>query len=229
MYVDKHIDRHLLSDTIVAEIEQMIADKTLSAGDKLPPEEKLAKMFGVSRNILREALKTLRERGFVKIRVGDGVYVTQLEEDFFKDTMRRLITFGEIDISDTYETRMFLEIGGCAAAAERITDKEIEHLERLLTEMHTNIDNIDKWADLELDFHMTIARAVRNPLYLSLMDPITSHLVEIFKAGFSTARAEGLRGHKKIIEALRKHDRTLAENSMKEHLLRSKQLVVDAK
>jgi DNA-binding GntR family transcriptional regulator len=53
--------------------------------------------------------------------------------------------------------------------------------------------------------------------------------VQIFKAGFRTARAEGLSGHKKIIEALRKRDRTLAEASMKEHLQRSKRLVVDGK
>lgn len=228
MIKPRNLSRHLLSDTVADELEKMISSNEITIGEKLPAEESLAKSFGVSRNVLREALKTLRERGLIEIRVGDGAYVIQLGEDHFRRTFSRLVHFGEIDITSIYEVRLYLEAGGCASASAKITDSELEHLKTLVHKMKAAIDHELSWVELELEFHLSIAKADRNPLLLSLMDAITNlltELFEIFYMGPRAGRENGLLAHARILEALIARDANRAYEEMKEHLLQSKNRV----
>lgn len=226
MIVKRPVDRHLLSDAVAREIEQMILEDAIKAGQKLPSEAKLSQMFGVSRTILREALKTLRERGLVRIEVGQGVYAIRPEEDHFRDTLMRLIKFSDVTLDAIYEFRAMVEVPGCALATKRITEEELLHLEANVEEMKTHFEDEDKWVELEIDFHSTIARSVQNPLYGSLMGAITTLLAEVFRAGLDHAKPEGIRGHTAIVEALRSRDEALAKNAMLEHLNASRHLVI---
>lgn len=226
MIVKRPVDRHLLSDAVAREIEQMILSDSIKSGQKLPSETRLSEMFGVSRTILREALKTLRERGLVRIEVGQGVYAMRPEEVHFRDTLLRLMRFSETTLESIYEFRIMVEVPGCNLATDRISDDEIELLEDNVAEMKTCFEDHERWVELEVEFHSTIANSVRNPLYGSLMGAITTRLSEVFQAGLDKAKPEGIRGHTEIVAALRSRDSRAAEEAMRNHLSASRRLVV---
>ena len=223
------INRHHLYDTVATQMEQMILNETLKIGEKLPPEKILAEKFGVSRNILREALKTLKERGLIEVKTGDGVYVAKPETDILKDMVSRLMVFSNITIKDLFEFRLTLEVTACGLAAERAAEEEIKKLEDIVEMMKIHFDDVDKWAIEELDFHYTIAKATKNPLFYSFISPISSLLINaVFTKGRnkSDAKAAGIEGHIEIIEAIKSRDRKSAENAMIKHLERSRTVII---
>lgn len=223
------IGRHHLYETVAQEIERMILDETLKIGEKLPPEKIIAEKFGVSRNILREALKTLKERGLVEVKTGDGVYVAKPEMDILKDMVNRLIIFSNITIKDLFEFRLSLEVTACGLASERATEEDIKKLEDIVEIMKNHFEDVDKWAIEELDFHYTIARATKNPLFYSFISPISSLLIDsVFTKGRnqSDAKAAGIEGHAQIIKAIKNRDKKSAENAMIRHIERSRKVII---
>jgi len=73
------VKRTRLSEQIAEQIQQIIVQGHLQAGDRLPPERELAEQLGVSRTVVREATKVLEERGLVKIVTGSGTYATRVQ------------------------------------------------------------------------------------------------------------------------------------------------------
>src|SRR5690554_5213874 len=107
-----------LSETIADKIEEMILDNTLKEGHKFPPETELAEYFGVSRNILREAMRGLKERGLIRVHSGKGVFVTRPKGKVLGDTFTRFIKLTDISLKNVYEFRSALEVSVCGLAAE---------------------------------------------------------------------------------------------------------------
>jgi GntR family transcriptional repressor for pyruvate dehydrogenase complex len=219
-----------LSDIVVERIEKMILDQSLEIGEKLPSEQELGDMFGVSRTILREAMKTLKERGLVNIRVGDGAYVAKPEHTILKDFLNRLVILDNVKQNEVYEIRSALEVSGCGLAAERADDDEIERLEQIIGEMDRSRSNKPRWVELELEFHLTIAKASKNQLFFSLISPVIGLMADTFEIGFvknrSGAKDEGITGHRKILSAIKRRDRKAAERAMQDHIDRSQSFVL---
>ena len=74
--VARTVARQRLSDQVVAHLREMIVEGEIAAGETLPPERELARQFGVSGTVIREALNALSARGLVEIRHGVGSFVT---------------------------------------------------------------------------------------------------------------------------------------------------------
>ena len=221
------INRKHLYEEVAAQIEKMVLNETLKVGDKLPPEKNLAENFGVSRNILREALKTLKERGLIEVRTGDGVYIVKPTVDTLKDMVNRLIVFGDVSIDDLFEFRLAIEVKACGLAAEKINADEIIQLEEIIDLMKQDIEDVSKWAEEELQFHLLIAKASKNKLFYSFINPISNLLFNLFMKGRQNpeAKIEGIEGHVSIVNCLKTKDKNLAEDAMKKHLEHSMQLI----
>jgi len=222
-----HIIRKHLYEEIATKLEKMVLAETLKVGDKLPPEKNLAENFGVSRNILREALKTLKERGLIEVRTGDGVYVAKPGTDILKDMVNRLVILGGVSIKDLFEFRLAIEVKSCGLAAEKIDEEEIKHLEEIINKMKNDIDDPKLWVKEELEFHMSIAKASKNILFYSFISPISNLLIELFLKGRQNpqSKIEGIEGHLTIVKNLKKRDKNLAEEAMRKHLEHSMELV----
>ena len=222
-----HINRKHLYDEVATEIEKMVLNETLKVGDKLPPEKNLAENFGVSRNILREALKTLKERGLIEVKTGDGVYIAKPSTDVFRDIVNRLIVLGDISMMDLFEFRLAIEVKACGLAAENISEEEIKKLQGIIDLMRMEIDDLEKWAEAELQFHLSIAQASRNKLFYSFISPISNLLFDLFIKGRQNpdAKIEGLEGHVSIVKSLKTKDKKIAEEAMKKHLEHSMALI----
>jgi len=222
------VERKHLYQEVANKLEQMIMDESLKIGDKLPPEQTLAERFGVSRNVLREAIKGLNERGLIEVIPGKGAFIAKPTSKILTDMLNRLVVLGDFSAKHLYEIRLPLEIMCAGLAAERATKEHIEKLYDLVQKMPFAAGNIEDWCKIDLDFHITISDATGNPLFHSLLSPLTGLLVKLFAAGYRKEGEvkTGLFDHEKIYEAIKSRNRKAAEKAMKEHILHAQEAVV---
>jgi len=216
-----------LYQQIADDIERLILEGTYQPGTRLPGEHELAEQYEVSRNVIREALKRLKEHGLVMIRTGSGAYVSLPSTKSVAEALGRLIRHNAegISIAHFYEIRRMLEPPSAQMAALRHEPADLEVIIAALQRMEHNRNDSTAWTNADLDFHLAIAAATHNPLVRSILDPLTASLRKVIAAGHvdpSGIRA-GLEAHRRILEAIRRHDGEDAYQSMMNHLTDSEQ------
>ncbi len=221
------VDRRRLYQQIADDIERMILDGTFPPGIRLPGEHDLADQYGVSRNVIREAFKRLREHGLVTIKTGSGAYVRQPTTKPVSDALSRLLrhSANDITIAHFYEMRRILEPESARIAAQRAGNDDLDTLKTALLIMKTNQNDSETWSNADLDFHLAIASSTYNPLMASILDPLTGPLRRVIAAGYTNAQniQAGLEAHQRIFEAIRSQNPDDAYQAMLEHLLDSEQ------
>jgi len=219
MYLPIQSER--LYEQIVEQIEKRIVAGELKVGDQLPPERDLAEQFAVSRTAVREAVKTLREKGLIEIRPGRGTFVIDATHGAVRQSLSLLMKFGSgIGISNLVEVREILEPEIAALAATRITDEYISAMAEAIKIMDGALDNVDVFVEADLDFHLALAEATQNPIIPLLMDSIIDMLREQRKrtALAASGLARGQFHHRKIMDAVTRHDPKAARLAMQAHL-----------
>lgn len=212
-----------LYEVLADKLEEMIINDSSMFGQKLPSENELAKQFGVSRNIIREALKLLRERGLIVSRIGDGSYVSKPEPQILTNVISRMLVMYDIDANDVYEMRVILECQACFLAAKRVTEKDLEILTQINRAMEKKQDDLEERVNLDLKFHEKIAELSGNSL-LRIFVCSMNHLRKVvIKQAIQSegGSQDGIDYHDRIIAALRSRDANLAEQVMRAHLKES--------
>jgi DNA-binding FadR family transcriptional regulator len=216
------IRRQPLSERIAGKVEEEILSGNFSIGTQMPSEPTMAKQFGVSRNVVREAYKILQERGLLDIKDGNGAFVAQPDTNLTKNALGRYIRLIGVDsaLESLYETRIILEGSNARFAALRATKEEIEDLALHLQRMHENIQFSDRWTEADLDFHIAVARASHNPFQVLLLEPLVDQLREVIWEGFMApgATQNGLLEHEKMLECIQRGDAEGAYQAMIDHL-----------
>ena len=218
----KVIQASRLYEQIVQQIEESILKGELSEGSQLPAERDLAKQFGVSRTAVREAIKALQEKGLVDAFPGRGTFVTNGTSNSMRRSLDRIIKSGDTDgWAYLVEVREILEPEIAALAAVRATDQDLATMRDALEVMDNAGRDSDAFIEADLDFHLALAEAAANPIVLSLIDSIVGLLREqrlrIFRIGGGPER--GQHHHKRILEAIERHDPQGARAAMQAHLL----------
>lgn len=211
---------------IVEQIETRILAGNLKVGDQLPPERELGEQFGVSRTAVREAIKILREKGLIEIRHGRGTFVTNGTPGAMRQSLDMLMKFGTTDgFASLVEVREILEPEIAALAALRMTDEHIATMREAIEIMETAFDRVETYVEADLDFHLALAEATQNPLIPALMDSIIDLLREHRKriGLVSGGLQRGQTHHKKILQAVIRHDPQAARQAMQDHLLQVRQ------
>lgn len=219
MYLPIQTER--LYERIVSQIEQRIEAGDIKVGDQLPSEHELAEQFAVSRTAVREAVKALRQKGLVEIRPGRGTFITNETSDTIRNSLGMLMKFGAIKGSgNLVEVREILEPEIAALAATRITDEYIAAMQEAVKIMDTALDKVDVFVEADLDFHLALAEGTQNPFIPILMDSIIDLLREQRKrTGLVDGGLDrGQFHHKKILDAVMRHDAQAARKAMQDHL-----------
>jgi GntR family transcriptional regulator, transcriptional repressor for pyruvate dehydrogenase complex len=210
-----------LYEQIVQQVEESIRKGALKPGDQLPPERELAQQFGVSRTAVREAVKALREKGLVEAYPGRGTFITDGTSHAIRQSLDRMIKIGQPEGS-TYlaEVREILEPEIAALAATRADEEDLASMREAVGVMDNAQRDSDAFIEADLDFHLALAEAAANPIILSLIDSIVGLLREqrlrIFQVEGGPER--GQFHHKRILEAIERHDPLAAREAMKSHL-----------
>jgi DNA-binding GntR family transcriptional regulator len=181
-------------------IRQEIVGGSFLPGDLLK-ERELAAKYGVSKTPVREALSLLQQEEMVKAVPRAGYMVTQL-------TMR--------DVQEVYQLRLTLEAMAARLAAERITDQELQELEKLISP-----SDPDDAVLLNHQFHLGVARASGNSRLPKMIEGLlddTDRWDPLVVARLSADLL--LVGHQAELDALKTRDPDIAERAMREHIER---------
>jgi GntR family transcriptional repressor for pyruvate dehydrogenase complex len=221
MRMYKAIRTSRLYEQIVEQIEQSVRDGQLKPGDQLPAERELALQFGVSRTAVREAVKTLAEKGLVEAYSGRGTFITGNRQRGMRQSLDRLVDTSNPESSGyLVEVREIIEPEFSALAATRIDEQHLALMREAIAVMDRSMDDPDAYIEADLDFHLALAEAVANPIILALLDSIVAVLREqrssIF--GVEGGAERGQFHHKRILDAIERRDPVMAREAMRSHL-----------
>ncbi|MCI9483544.1 MAG: FadR family transcriptional regulator [Clostridiaceae bacterium] len=209
-------------EKVIQYIKNEIRLGSLKRGQKLPPERELADALGVSRNSVREALRTLDYMGFISSTQGAGNYVTCDFERCVGESMRYIMLLGETNFLQISQLRCGLESEAAKLAAARILPKQLARMQELALLMRTE-GNSEKVYRYDLDFHRLLCEASGNHLILSFF----SAMLRLFEDFITTMhrriiqdseQAEKLYlSHEHLVEALVAHDGDAAFRTVWDH------------
>lgn len=198
--------RGVTAEEITAQLTNAVHEHRLKPGAKLR-EDEVSDVFGVSRTVVRQALRALAFEGLLTIEKNRGAFVS-------KPSLR--------EAHEVFQARALLEPSTARAAAERTTPDDIVLLEQHIKEEHEAVDRDQPGLALKLsgDFHLEIARIADQQTIEQFLRQLVSRssLVIALYWKRRSALCEN-NAHHALLEALRSHDGTAAEEFMKGHLL----------
>jgi DNA-binding FadR family transcriptional regulator len=211
-----------------SQVARMISDEILAGrfqvGDRLPTERELAETFGVSRNVVREAVARLRFEGAVEPRQGSGVFVLgnqansalRLDAEILRD--RSLF-------ANLFELRSILEVEAAGLAATRRGRKHLTAIAAALQRLYDS-QRTPQSVDADLEFHRAIARASDNVYVAMFVNFISEHVrASIGQANERVDAASRARINKEehgaIYEAIKAKDVERARESMRSHIAKA--------
>lgn len=213
------VRRSRLYEGIVRQIQDLIADKHLQPGDRLPGERELAEALSVSRASVREALRVLDYIGVVEVRAGEGTFVATAPPAPMDPSVYSLLS-DRTFLLDLLDARRIFEEGVVELAAHNATRDDLDAIEQFLTAHKTALDSGTGSVAGDLAFHAMVAEATGNPVMLSVM----RHLNEMWlQARERTGRRptsplKAHRYHRQILAALRRRQPDLARRALRKHL-----------
>jgi GntR family transcriptional regulator, transcriptional repressor for pyruvate dehydrogenase complex len=212
-----------LADQVADAILNSILARRLKPGDRLG-ERELGEQFGVSRTVIREAVRSLAARGVLDAGTGRGLRVTAVDASDVAKSLGLYLRSGargDIDYSKVHEIRTTLETDMAALAAERVTASDVMRLEAVQREMELLVENgeIAQAAAKDVEFHQVIADLTKNELYRVLLDAIGDALFEVRWTNLSAGRApEAVASHREICACIARGDAAAARAAMRAHL-----------
>jgi GntR family transcriptional repressor for pyruvate dehydrogenase complex len=203
-----NIKRNSLYEEIFEILKEAILSGGYESGEALPSEVELSHQLGVSRTVVREAIRSLQSRGFLEIRRGarGGVYILDLNQSTICENLADLIMARKITMNHLAQARMYLEPEVSRLAAIHATRKDLESMENAIEEYERTQDK-EKIITLNTRFHLCVGKACGNPFYSILMEVImgfTEQFVRTIKPITHIIHRQG--EHREILEAIKQHN-----------------------
>jgi GntR family transcriptional repressor for pyruvate dehydrogenase complex len=220
------LERANLFETLAEGIEELILSGKLENDARLPSEEAIAKQYGVSRPVVREALARLRDRGLVTTITGRGTFVEQANTSALSDAFLRHLRREAVDsesIRNLYEARIAIECMTASLASARSTADDRQQIRKHLDAMYEARGDTRRWTSADIHFHLAVAATSRNPFLLALLDPLGKAIERTIRETFRTPEAveRALKAHEAVLHAIEAGDGKAAEEAMRQHLLDS--------
>jgi GntR family transcriptional repressor for pyruvate dehydrogenase complex len=211
-----------LSEKVAVSIRESILDGALQPGQHLLSERELGEQFGVSRTVIREAVRELVASGLVESHTGRTLRVTEAGSEAVSRAMGVFLHRSDaIDYRRVHEVRTALEIDMAGYAAERATPEHLARLRTLNMELAAVDDeDVERAAELDFAFHRAIGEATGNVLFAVLLDAIGPVLLEIRRRAFASKelRRYALTAHQDILDRISAGDAPEARVTMRRHL-----------
>lgn len=217
---------------VVLELTGRIVRGELDPGSLLPAEPRLSEEFGVSRIVIREAVKVMAEKGLVEVRQGRGTSVTPPQRWSPLDPLVLALRGGSEGFytaqAELLEARKVFEVEVVGLAATRISPEALGAISTHLRRMDGMISDPDAFHKSDADFHFLLVQAAHNAVLAKLIEPIHDILTSGFRL---TARLPGVPKnaqamHWAIFRGLEKHDPEETKRAMRAHLEQAEQDLV---
>lgn len=230
-FLKESVGGQSIVNKIVDNITNAIINGELNPGDKIPTEAELSESMGAGRNSVREAIKVLEAYGVVHIKRAEGTFVSQE----YDSKMIYPVLYGIILQKDStkqiVELRKVIDVGLLQLAVDKLKSKELEKaqmeaieqaMEELERQAHTDVPQVKKLFDADVQFHMAIVGITENVMLQSIcnyVDKITRRsrmatIDQIFEAG---AVEDFLGKHRRIVKLLQNRDAAGVYAIVEEH------------
>lgn len=205
-----------LREVVYETLREAIRSGVLTSGERLM-EIQVAEELGVSRTPVREAIRRLEAEGLVVMLPRRGTYVSDM-------SLR--------DISDVFEIREALEVLAVGLAAERITDMEMEALERMMIEFDEVVtkNDVDGLVELDIRFHTKLYEASRNIRLITILNNLREQTTRFRMTSMSVPgrMQDTLDEHRAIVEALGRRDPEEAAKVTQYHLAQAETIFLES-
>jgi DNA-binding FadR family transcriptional regulator len=212
-------------EEIAEQIRKELSHRRLRPGDRLPPERALAEQFGVSRNTLREALRSLENAGLLRLQKGatGGAFVRESTGDAVVTGLRDMFHLGAIQPEHLTEARVLIESITVRAACERATAEDIKALKANIAaaeQAGLAKANFYDQAAIHLDFHRILARATKNPVMVIVMEALIDVMSHFIQAIGQTRNPWVLPSRRRFIKHFEARESDASVTEMERHLER---------
>ncbi|MCL4385386.1 MAG: FadR family transcriptional regulator, partial [Cyanobacteria bacterium] len=176
---EEPIERFSVSEGVLKRIIELIRKGDLKPGDKLPSIQIFSEKMRVGASSVREALKQLQIIGLVTIKQGEGTFISdKASPAYISNNIGYLLDMKKPDILYCLEIRKIIEKGAVALAAERASESDINKLGDSIQRMKGVIDNPKEFALENINFHLTIVEASKNPILPVIFNSIYDLFIE---------------------------------------------------
>lgn len=211
-----------LSDRVASELQLRILRGEPPPGERLPTEAELCELFGVSRSVIRDAIRTLAARGLVRMGAGQGIVVTAPSDDAFGEALILLLARSGLTMGEVTEARASIEIQLGPLAADRGMPEDWDSIEAALVGFGEAVEQGD-WQQAHaehLAFHLALLHAIHFPALEILLTPM--HEITLLSSipPEDTPELWDVAAHPPILEALRAGDAGRARQALDEHFQR---------
>jgi GntR family transcriptional repressor for pyruvate dehydrogenase complex len=210
-----------LSHSVASDIETLILRGRLEAGRQLPSEAQLGDALGVSRSVVRDAVRTLAARGLVDVRQGRGTAVTAQQPETLGDAITAVLMRSSVTTGDVIAAREAIEQGIAGLAAERGTEDDWAGMEQALNGFQQAVRDGD-WTTAHREhqaFHAALVSAAHLPALELVVAPLLRSilLLTAFPAGPDDPTEWDVDVHRPILAALRTRDQTAVREALRAH------------
>lgn len=218
----KPIEKSSATSRVFEALYKMIAEGKFHRGEKLPPQEELARQLGVSRNTLREAINQLSAVGLLKSRQGVGTVVERPDPGGYLSPLSGHFLLDTLSVREFIEARICIERTAVRLAVERADKEDLRQLRTILQEQRdaARKGDIDEFTRHDASFHLAVTELSGNRVLLKFLQTIQDMLRRFIGevAQLPGAVDDALRFHSRITTAIAAKDRDLAERVMVLHL-----------
>lgn len=221
------VKRTKLNDEVFQQMRQLLAQGKWQSGERIPGENELCQLFGVSRITIRQALQQLTSLGFIETRPGKGRYVCQPEIGQLMERLAPAVYLDADSMQQVNEFREMMDTWSAKQAALQASQEDIARLEENYQAMVVCAESRDwqAFAKLDLQFHVCIGDATGNSLirrtYRILYDVLCSSMVRIVERMGDAA----LSYHRQLIDAIAAGDSLNAEAIALRHLENNREYI----
>ena len=226
--------RETLTEQVVAGLIALIEQGELAPGTLLPSETKLAQEFGVSRPVVREALRALAAKDVVAIANGKGAIVRPISSDPLRDFFHRALRVHHATAVELLEVRRGIEVESATLAAQRRTAAELEELQQILPELGAALHDPAAFVAVDTRFHLLVASASHNPMLYhlieSIREPMQDSMRAVSRQRVSREQHEfALTAHARIVAAIARGAPEDAGSAMAAHFDEAIRLIEEGK
>lgn len=219
------LNKTLVPQSVAREIQAMIQAGQLKPGEKIPSQREFSQKFGISRASLREALLTLETLGLLKTEAGRGTFVAASDGAAGQAGHMAPWRYSEsYSVFDVFQTRILLEGEIARLSAGRLSQTQLEKMEKATKTMEDCWANQDLLAnvDADLEFHGIIVSACSNTMLKALYQTVRDQVTETQRQPIPITDPERMRQsiaeHRRIIAALKANDGVSARSEMEAHI-----------
>jgi GntR family transcriptional repressor for pyruvate dehydrogenase complex len=213
------VKRQTLSDQVIAQIKRYIADEGLKPGDRLPTEQEMAEQFGVSRISIREATKALGFLGIIEASPKRGLTIGHLDMERIAEYLGFHFALNDYPRARLLQARIVVETGALPFTM-RAMDEDAGLYPRLLelVDRLNEVDDLDRFIEGEIAFHRALVAGSGIEPLVAFADLLHAFFRQFRDSVALGERRAGNQGHRRILQALRKHQLDSAQRMLARHL-----------